>query len=39
VEAEVWAVAGVKESLIPPVHGDVETIRFVREGESGTGGG
>ena len=39
MEAEVWAVAGVKEGLIPSVHWDAETIRFVRKGESGTRGG
>jgi hypothetical protein len=35
VEAEIWAIAGVKEDLIPSVHWDAEAIRFAREGEFG----
>ena len=35
VEATVWVVAGVEEGLVPPVHGNVETVRLVRKAESG----
>ena len=34
MEAAVWVVAGVEEGLVPSVHGNVETVRFIGKAES-----